>query len=112
MSRHPIELEVQSSSGFIFVTGSWSIGELRFNFEELRRYLDVETYESIEPISDDSICYACRRGIDEYDIDLYEIPFEVNTHDPLVCDHCRDTLINELSSFVEDNVCEVSIQSL
>lgn len=113
MTESAIELNLTSSgSGHVFVSGSWHIGELRFSFDELSEYLSVNDYEQVDPLSEDSWCYACHRDIEEFDIELYEIPFRVSTHNPIVCNDCRDTLIESLQSFVGNNVCEISIRSL
>jgi hypothetical protein len=109
-----ITLTVSSiDSGYVFISGSWELGELRFDFDEVGMYVSPNNYNPIEGIDTNSICYSCRKSAENCDIDLFEIPLGVySSSNPIICAECRESLIETLSEFIRDNPCDLSIHNL
>lgn len=110
----PVDINLEKHQGFLFVSGSWFLGELRLSFDELGDYVKESGYSEIVISESDTRCHSCHRYPNEVDKDLslFEMDLGGSSSYPTICEDCKELFIDNITYFIENNATEISIQSL
>lgn len=111
----PVDIELKTESEYLFVSGTWFIGEIRLEFEELGEIVKEDSYMDLDAYdASDTWCYSCHRRPNESEDDIKLVELEENDsrHGIVMCNECKNLLQLHLREFIENNSCEISIQSL
>lgn len=106
-----ISLTSKIDEGYVYFSGSWNLGTIRFSIEELSIYAGEQGYEKVLS-KDTDRCRSCGQKDQDLDCEIMEMVFDNRTKALDMCEDCKDTLQNEIKEIASDNQTEVTIELL